>query len=111
MPLGGGPTKVWERLVGLQAVRRALAREHAAQPFRTATLVEPGRHAWVVKRELGDMGVRVVDGSDGPDVFVVAALTPGAMLSAMFRASQGRGRRILAPWVPEVPVGGAAVAA
>ncbi len=104
MPLGGGPARVWERLTGLTAVRESLGREHARSPFRTATLVDAGRHAWVVERALAELGVRIVDFTSRPDVQVVGTLAPAPMLRSMFRRTPRlQGPRVLAPWTPPLP--------
>lgn len=107
LPLGGASREIWDRLTGVHEVRASLARAHALAPFRTASLIEPGRHAWVVAQALADLGVPTVERTEKPDVLVIASITPAAMLGALFRHTpkgvRARGPRVLAPWTPALP--------
>lgn len=106
MPLGGGSAEVWDRLTGLAAVREALGREQTRGAFRTASLEQPGRHAWVIERALREQGVVLVDPRNRPDVHVVGTLARGAMFRAVFgRRASRHAPRLVVPWVPELPAG------
>ncbi len=87
----------YDRFIGLAAAREALHAAHRDRRFRSAALIEPGKNAWVVRRALDELGVRVVDHPRRADALVIATLSPGPMLDAMQRHA-GSGRRVLAPW-------------
>ncbi len=93
---------LWERLTGSSAVRATLTVEHARRPIRTAALLDAGRHSWVVRRVLEELGARIVDPVGRPDAFVVGTLSPARMLDSLFRHGGGT-RRVIAPWTPLVP--------
>lgn len=95
------PAPLWDRFVGLSHAREALHAAHAARPFRTASIAEPGRNEWVVRRALAEIGVPVVERD--ADVLVIGTLSPGPMLDAGDRLAAD-GRRVIAPWlVPGLP--------
>lgn len=84
----------WARFTGLASARAALASSAATG---RASLVEPGKHAEVVRRALEERGLSVVEDGDDAGVRVIATLSPGPMLDAMSR--HGLDGRVIAPWV------------
>jgi GT2 family glycosyltransferase len=97
----------WARFTGLSAAREALRALGPAGAGRVS-LVEPGKHAEVVRRAVEERGLSVADGAG---VRVIATLSPGPMLDAMARL--GSDARVIAPWMEAErfrPVGRAAAA-
>lgn len=93
--------RVYERFIGLSAAREALERAACMGRFATAALVEEGKHAWVVRQALRELGVREVRPEQTPDVLVIGTLSPGPMLDACDRHGvqpNGSGPRVIAPW-------------
>jgi GT2 family glycosyltransferase len=91
---------LYDRFTGLQAAREALARERERRRFWSAAVVDEGKHAWVVHRALAEMGVRVVNEWDGPDVLVIGSMSPGPMLDATEKRIREGRCRVIAPWTP-----------
>jgi GT2 family glycosyltransferase len=89
---------LFERFTGLAHARAALHAAFAGRPFRTASLVEPGKNAWCVERALVDLGVRLVD-PERADRLVIGTMSPGPMIDAMQRRAF-TDRRVIAPWTP-----------
>jgi GT2 family glycosyltransferase len=95
------PRELFERFMGLSQAREALAGAMADKPFATAAIVDEGKNGWVVRRALGELGVRVVSVDDRPDVRVIGTMSPGPMMDAFERRTalpSHRGPRVLAPW-------------
>ena len=82
----------WARFTGLGAAREALWMAQTVGLLGpTATLIDPGKNAWVVERVLGELGVGVVERGGSP---VVATMSPGPMLDAGRRT-----RGAVLPWL------------
>jgi GT2 family glycosyltransferase len=88
------PLPLWDRFTGLAHAREGLRAALASAPFRTATIVDRGKHDHLVERALAELGVRIVD--DG-EARVIGTLSPGPMLDALERR-RSRGERVVAPW-------------
>ncbi len=102
------PDELFDRFTGLAAARGALQRAFGRSPFRTATLVDEGKNAWVVAEALRELGVRPVAG--GGEVGVIATMSPGPMLDAYERRAAD-GAMVVMPWLEGVaavraPLGG-----
>jgi hypothetical protein len=92
---------LWERLVGLAAVREHLNFAYGTQPFATATLIDEGKNAWAVRQVLAELGVRILADDEEAEAHVIATVSPGPMLDALARRQKLRrphGPRLLAPW-------------
>jgi GT2 family glycosyltransferase len=95
------PEAVFDRFTGLTHARHALAEARANSAFDTASVVDEGKNAWVVRQALRELGVRIVDREQDADVLVIGTMSPGPMLDAYERrlaASVFSGRRVIAPW-------------
>jgi len=89
------PRGLWDRFTGLFHAREALQAAFRRSPFRTATLVDPGKNQELVALALAELGVRVVAGD--AEALVIGTLSPGPMLDALERRA-GSGARVVAPW-------------
>jgi hypothetical protein len=90
---------LYERFTGKAHAVEALSAEHAQCRFHTAAIVEPGKNAWVVQEALSEIGVRVVDATDDPEILVIGTMSPGPMIDAAERWSSRLNRwRLAAPW-------------
>lgn len=90
---------IFERFVGLEHARNALAAQLQGSGIRTAALVDEGKNAWVVASVLVEAGIRIVPDARGADALVIATMSPGPMIDAMFRR-RGSHPRVLVPWLP-----------
>ena len=97
----------WDRFTGLAAAREAVTHALADKPFKTASIVVPGKNEWAVRRALSEQGVEIHDGVASPaDVLVVGTMSPGPMLDAGAMLKP-LGHRVVLPWMWEydpVPV-------
>lgn len=92
---------LFDRFTGLAAARDALHAAHRAAPFRSASIVDPGKNAWVVEAALRELGVRLCPYGEDPEIVVIGTMSPGPMIDAFRRRAslrRGRGPRVLAPW-------------
>jgi GT2 family glycosyltransferase len=93
------PQSIWDRFIGLSHARHAIAAALNAAPFAAASLVDRGKNAWVIRRAMTELGVRVE--SHAP-VRVIGTLSPGPMLDAWarrLRQTGVHGPRIVLPWL------------
>jgi GT2 family glycosyltransferase len=91
--------ELFDRFTGLEAARAALWVEFTRSPFRSATIVDEGKNAWVVRKALSELGVNEVGAADAgeADVLVVGTMSPGPMIDALARRRVGA-ERVIAPW-------------
>lgn len=113
------PVPLFERFTGVAYAREALQAAYNQRPFRTVTLVDEGKNAWVVRHVLMEMGIRVLEsppaepgtagGSatgdripDAAEALVIGTMSPGPMLDAWerrtLRCPVTYGPRVIAPW-------------
>lgn len=92
----------YDRFTGLAYSRAALPSHPAlAKPARVA-IVDPGKHAWVVRQALSEIPtVTLIDHECDADVLVIGTLSPGPMLDAFDRRKSGD-KRVLLPWQIDV---------
>lgn len=111
------PQEVFDRFTGLAAARVALHAAWDRWRFRSASIVDAGKNAWVVEAALRELGVRLCTYGQDSDAMVIGTMSPGPMLDAMRRrtlARRGRGPRVVAPWIeamPELAITPSAIAA
>jgi TPP-dependent indolepyruvate ferredoxin oxidoreductase alpha subunit len=86
--------ELFDRFTGLEAARSALWAEFTRSPFRSATIVDEGKNAWVVRKALSELGVAEVAGGE---VLVVGTMSPGPMIDALARR-RAIAERVIAPW-------------
>lgn len=92
---------LWDRFTGLSYARMAIGAAHAAKPFDSAAIVDPGKNAWVVARVLSELGVRVAGDGEDAGALVIGTMSPGPMLDALARRGKWVGPhspRVIAPW-------------
>ncbi|MHC4948123.1 MAG: glycosyltransferase family 2 protein [Planctomycetota bacterium] len=92
---------LYDRFTGRAHVRRTLERSPAMTPGTHAALVDAGKGAEIVCEVLESMGVVVVPDTGAADVRVIATLSPGPMLDAAARWSDGPGPDAVLPWQPD----------
>ncbi|MFN7022045.1 MAG: glycosyltransferase family 2 protein [Phycisphaerales bacterium] len=92
--------QLWDRFTGLAAARARLSAEMSAAPFATATLVDEGKNAHVVRRALRELGVRLTTDEREADALVIGTLSPGPLLDAWERRTRGSQRRVVRAWSP-----------
>jgi len=87
----------FDRLIGLTHVRNEFTSEDFISPGTTVALVASGKHDWVVRQAVEELGAVIVNHPDDAEVVVVGSLSPGPMLDA-FDQWEGRHPRIICPW-------------
>lgn len=100
------PTPLFDRFTGLAAARDAVHAAHEKHHFRTASIVDAGKNAWVVERALRETGVTILPYGQDAEASVIGTMSPGPMLDAFKRRSsarRGRGPIIIAPWLEAMP--------
>lgn len=93
---------VFDRFTGLSAARVALRAAWNRWRFRSASIVDPGKNAWVVEAALVELGVKICAYGEDADAVVIGTMSPGPMLDATKRRHairRGRGPRVVAPWL------------
>lgn len=114
------PQLIWDRFTGLAAARHALAAQVRKGNVRSVAIVDEGKNAWVVRKALAELGVRVVQLAPGIDVsaqamreqsvdaIAIGTMSPGPMLDSFFTHTtsiKASGVPVLMPWlVGELPV-------
>ncbi|MFO0832288.1 MAG: glycosyltransferase [Phycisphaerales bacterium] len=88
------PEPAWLRFTGYAAARQHLA---SLPGSPSVCLVEPGKHAEVVRDAARDAGLRLTDSPADADALLIASLSPGPMLDAAARL-RSHGRRVETPW-------------
>ncbi|QOI99680.1 MAG: glycosyltransferase [Phycisphaeraceae bacterium] len=83
-----------DRFTGLAYAREALGAAWSRTRFRSAELIDHGKHAWVVARVLDELGVSVRAGGEAR---VIATMSPGPMMDALERR-RASGESVIAPW-------------
>lgn len=97
---------VFDRFTGLAAARTALQHAWNQFRFRSASIVDHGKNAWVIERALQDLGVTIAPYGSDPEAIVIGTMSPGPMLDATRRRlalRRGRGPRVVAPWLTAMP--------
>lgn len=100
------PEAIFDRFTGLAAARAALRAAWNRWRFRSASIVDAGKNAWVVETALKELGVKVCGYGEDAEAMVIGTMSPGPMLDAVRRrlqARRGRGARVVAPWVEALP--------
>ncbi len=83
-------TRQFERFIGLSAAREGLSAAFARSPFHSATLVNEGKNASVIRAAMYDLGIR--ESLDG-EARIIGTMSPGPMLDAAQAHSDW-----IAPW-------------
>lgn len=73
-------TRQFERFIGLSAAREAISAALARSPFRSATLVNQGKNASVIRAAMFDLGI--TESPDG-EARIIGTMSPGPMLDAL----------------------------
>lgn len=100
---------LFDRFTGMAHAREAIGAAFAAGAFRTAAVVDEGKHAWCVRRALDELGVSEAPEPDA-EALVIGTMSPGPMIDALSRRAADA-RRVIAPWtvadelVGRVPAG------
>ena len=95
-----------DRFTGLAAARDAIHAARERSRFRTASIVDAGKNAWVVERALREAGVTILPYGQDAEASVIGTMSPGPMLDAFKRrtaARRGRGPIVIAPWLEAMP--------
>ncbi|MDY7109222.1 MAG: glycosyltransferase [Planctomycetota bacterium] len=87
---------LWDRFIGLTSVRTDLPGA-ASLRDRRVTIVDAGKHAWVVRRALTDLGAACVDDEGEAEMQIIGTLSPGPMMDAWAQRVR-EGRAVVAPW-------------
>ena len=81
----------FDRFIGLAQAKEALSTAITEHGVKTATLVEEGKHAWVIRDAMRQVGIEEVGDGSGtqpdakPDAHIVGTMSPGPMLDAAER--------------------------
>ncbi len=86
----------WERFTGLVAASEAMERG-LPDGARTASIIEPGKNASVVREAIARRGLIIVGDAACADVRVIGTLSPGPMLDALEKHRDDPD--VLAPWI------------
>jgi len=88
----------WDRFTGAASVRSTVASGRLPAGARVA-VVNEGKHAWVVRRVLAEMGGVAIVAEVEAEVLMIGTLSPGPMLDAQ-RRRVGEDRPVVMPWRP-----------
>jgi GT2 family glycosyltransferase len=81
----------FDHFIGLAQAKEALNAAIAEHSVKRATLVEEGKHAWVIRDAMEQLGIKEVPGDpraqahEQPDAYIVGTMSPGPMLDAAER--------------------------
>jgi len=85
----------FDHFIGLSQAKEAIAAAVDEHDIKTATLVEEGKHAWVIRDAMAQLGIEEVADEPGsrpsaqtgvhPDAYIVGTMSPGPMLDAAER--------------------------
>jgi GT2 family glycosyltransferase len=90
-------TDGWDRFTGRAAAAAGLGER---QPWGTVAIVDPGKHAPIVRDLLAERGLEITTESAAP-VHVIGTLSPGPMMDAWdARNAAGSGATVLRAWTP-----------
>lgn len=92
------PGDLWRRFTGEAEAMRSLSAAYQHRPFRTAAIVHEGKNANIIRRALGDIGVREVSADAAPEVQIIGTLSPGPLLDAWDTQRTLPGLRLISPW-------------
>lgn len=96
------PDALWDRFTGKAACLHTLQAAFSASPFRTASLIEPGKNHHIVVEVLNQLGVHILSPKADADRIIVATLSPGPMLDAFDLLDGAAHAWLLCPWkVPD----------
>ena len=77
-----------DRFIGLAQAKESLRVAIIEHGIKTAALVEEGKHAWVIRDAMQQLGIEEVGGGESdahPDAAIVGTMSPGPMLDAAER--------------------------
>ncbi len=76
------PNELWDRFTGASAVRASLA---AVDEGARVCIIEPGKNAEVIRREVSGAGLALCEDCSSADILLIGTLSPGPMLDAYDR--------------------------
>lgn len=100
------PPDLFDRFTGMAAAREAIKAAHDRWRFKSASVVDAGKNAWVVESALRVLNIPVCPYGQDAGALVIGTMSPGPMLDAMRRrlaARRGRGAPVVAPWLVAMP--------
>ncbi len=93
------PRAIYDRFTGLAHAREAIHRAIWQRPFRTATIVAPGKNAWAIERALFECRISIASDERDADALVIGTMSPGPMIDTAIRISNLHpDRRVVIPW-------------
>ncbi|MCH7960786.1 MAG: glycosyltransferase [Planctomycetes bacterium] len=75
----------FDRFIGLAQARQAIDAAIKQHTLKTAAIVDEGKHAWVVRQAMRELGLDEVPLQEHPGALVVGTMSPGPMLDAAER--------------------------
>ena len=91
------PVALWDRFVGLSAVRETFDSNDLVHLGRVVCVVERGKNDWVVDQVIREFGLPTTDDPARADAVVIGTCSPGPMLDAAGRW-EARGLSVIEPW-------------
>ena len=96
------PGALWDRFVGLDAVRRAFAQSAVIARRPLVCVVDEGKNARVVDQAIREFGLRTTQSPNAADAVVIGTCSPGPMLDAADRW-EADGFTVVTPWAFGLP--------
>ena len=93
---------LWDRFVGLAAVREAFEASAVIRRRPVVCVVERGKNDWVIDQVIGEFGLSATDDPARADAVVVGTCSPGPMLDGAERWTQRgeeQGISVIEPWL------------
>jgi GT2 family glycosyltransferase len=91
------PADLYDRFIGLEHARLAIAHAIEHRVIRRVALVETGKHAHFVEQAARELGLNIIHDPARADALLIATLSPGPILDALDRHADAR-LPVIAPW-------------